>query len=490
MEYKSLRPAQVLLDSQNPRLPDGTSTDREAINRLLSEGYSQLLALARDLAERGEGNPTELPIVIRDRSRYIVLEGNRRFAALKLLRDPQLADEPTHQVAFERVKRGKQPPRSLYCVVAADRDEADPWLTLRHTGANEGIGVRGWSAEQTARHRRRMKAPVDSGTVRAIAIADELTEAYQSDTDLVQLIQRVRTARLTNIGRFFSGVTLSRMQFQIRPAAEGGSPGVWVKNTAADLHAYFTWAFEFLNDKSVDAFKNDMLRSALIDSHSEILPPAANALPDFVRITDMPYSPLDNDDISVDEEPPSDHEDENKPNRSTPAEPPVDQSAPNDPRENGDPDDADPQRKRDQKPEIALYSKVRLPNLSPNIQRLLKEARGLRIDDNYAVACVLARVILELAVSEPKVLAWSGKAETDNLSRKIKGCILKLDPNIDNPKKTRRDLVQAYLEVSNVGVTYLHQFVHNSETKADPALARRFSYIYTPLLNSINGAVG
>ena len=68
MEYKSLRPSQTLLDPQNPRLPDGTSNDREAINRLLAEGYSQLLALARDLCNRGEANPTELPIAWKDGS--------------------------------------------------------------------------------------------------------------------------------------------------------------------------------------------------------------------------------------------------------------------------------------------------------------------------------------------------------------------------------------------------------------------------------------
>ncbi|WP_143537163.1 hypothetical protein [Rhodococcoides fascians] len=94
MDHKNVRPSQVLLDPQNPRLPDGTSNDKEAINRLLEEGYSQLLALARDMADRGEGNPAELPIVIADGSKFVVLEGNRRFAALKLLKDPMLADDP------------------------------------------------------------------------------------------------------------------------------------------------------------------------------------------------------------------------------------------------------------------------------------------------------------------------------------------------------------------------------------------------------------
>ena len=223
MDYKQIRPAQALLDPENPRLPDGTSNDREAINRLLADGYSQMLALARDLVERGEGNPTELPIVMRDGSKFVVLEGNRRFATLKLLADPKLADDKAHQAAFERIKKSNgSPPKSLYCAVASDREEADPWLTLRHTGANDGVGVRVWSAEQTARHRKRMKAPVDSGTLRSIAIADELTEAYQADAALVELIKRVRTDKLTNIGRFFSGVTLTRMQFVMKQVTDAG----------------------------------------------------------------------------------------------------------------------------------------------------------------------------------------------------------------------------------------------------------------------------
>ena len=37
MEYKRLKPAQVSLDPENPRLPDGTSSDKEAINRLLGD---------------------------------------------------------------------------------------------------------------------------------------------------------------------------------------------------------------------------------------------------------------------------------------------------------------------------------------------------------------------------------------------------------------------------------------------------------------------
>ncbi|MHB8449092.1 MAG: hypothetical protein ACYDAQ_01265 [Mycobacteriales bacterium] len=494
MEYKSLRPSQTLLDPQNPRLPDGTSNDREAINRLLAEGYNQLLALARDLVDRGETNPTELPIVMKDGTKYVVLEGNRRFAALKLLGDPRLADDVSHQAAFDRVeKKGKQPPKSLYCAVAKDRAEADPWITLRHTGANDGVGVRVWSAEQNARHRRRMKAPIDSGTVRSIAIADELTEAYQADTELVDLIKKVRAERLTNVGRFFSGVTLTRMQFVMKQVSDGGSQTFWAKHTADQLRAYFVWAFKFLDNNSVDAFKNDTLRGKLLNDHSDVLPDAADSMADHRRLADQPFSPntADTDDDDRENEPADDDRDGADPTADSSSDPSSDDGkGPHGSESSGYTDSSSSGRKRDKQAERCLYSEVKLPNLSPNIQRLLREAKQLPIDENYATACVLARVILELAVSDPKVSKWSGKAESDTLANKIEGCIVKLDPLIDSSKKrSRQDLVQAHLETKEIGVTYLHQFMHNPSAKSDPHLARRFSTAFAPLLNSINEAV-
>jgi hypothetical protein len=497
VEYKRLRPSQVLLDPQNPRLPDGTSNDKEAINRLLAEGYTQLIALARDLTDRGEANPTELPIVIKDVTKYVVLEGNRRFAGLKVLANPRLADDPGHQAAFERLKkRGKQPPKTIFCAVASDRDEADHWITLRHTGANEGVGVRVWSPEQNARHRKRMKAPIDSGTLRSIAIADELTEAYQADDELVSLIKKVRSEKLTNIGRLFSGVTLTRMQFVLK-GTDDDSQTLWAKHTAAQLRDYFLWAFRFLDDKSVDAFKNDPLRGSLLNEHAEILPDPADSMSEHQRLADHPYSPTteeagdaassedgDPDGASSDTgngagQASSDSASDGQTGESSGDE--------NDP--GGDSSSGNAGRKRDQKAERSLYSTVKLSNLSPSIQRLLKEAKQLSIDDNYATACVLARVILELAVSDPKVLTWSGKKENDKLADKIRGCIYKLDPLIDSLKRTRQDLVQAHLDTKEIGVTYLHQFMHNPAAKSDPHLARRFSAEYSPLLNGINGAV-
>lgn len=150
MPYMNLRPSQVILDPDNPRLPDGTSSDREAINRLLDDGAEGLVSLAHDMAQTGQSNPAELPIAVKHGYKYLVLEGNRRFAALKSMRDPALADDEAHQRAFRRAAALGKPPETVFTLVTASREEADHWIVLRHTGENNGTGIKRWSAGQTA----------------------------------------------------------------------------------------------------------------------------------------------------------------------------------------------------------------------------------------------------------------------------------------------------------------------------------------------------
>lgn len=187
MDYKLLRPSQVLLDSQNPRLLEGTVSDRDAINRLLDEGYEALLNLARDMVERGESNPAELPIAIKEGAKYLILEGNRRFCALKLLNDPNLAADPVRRAAFRVAAAKGRVPKSIMTAIDTGRAEADHWIVLRHTGANDGVGVRRWNAAQTAEHRRRANVSVDSGTTRSMCIAAELEETYALDSTRTSL---------------------------------------------------------------------------------------------------------------------------------------------------------------------------------------------------------------------------------------------------------------------------------------------------------------
>jgi len=81
---------------------------------------------------------------------YIVVEGNRRLCALKLLRDFHLAPaqlRPQFRKLAERYK-GESIVR---CVVFSNIDDASVWIERQHSGLNGGIGRKPWDADQKAR---------------------------------------------------------------------------------------------------------------------------------------------------------------------------------------------------------------------------------------------------------------------------------------------------------------------------------------------------
>lgn len=498
MPYVNLRPSQVLLDPENPRLPEGTSSDREAINRLLNEGPEALVNLARDLAQTGQTNPTELPIAIRQGAKYLVLEGNRRFAALKLLNDPKLADSELHQQAFRRAAALGSPPKTVYTHVMASREEADRWIVLRHTGENNGRGVRRWSAGQAATHRSRANKIIDSGTARSIALADALEAAYEGDSRIAELVRQVRTEKLTNIGRFFSPDVLMRVGLSID--ADRASPNkartVWAKHSAEQLRDFFVWSMKFIADNSVDAYKNSKVRGKVLDAVSSLIPDVVDELSAPMQLggtdtaTEDPAAEAGGhrEQDAAYEEAADDHREG------------TDSSDP-EARDDGDPGKASDSpagatarpaggsRSHEAKLEKYLFQGLRLPNHNARTQRLLGEARTLELSQYAGVCCVMVRVLVELSVSSTAALALSGARENDSLREKILAMLRHLDPNIDKPMKADAELAQAYLEASELGVRYLNGFVHNPTVRPDEQLARRFSSAFRPLLVRVDKAL-
>ena len=493
MTYKYLRPSQVILDPENPRLPDGTSSDREAINQLLEEGPDALINLARDMAKTGQTNPAELPIAIQEGSKFLILEGNRRFAALKLLRDPVLAQSEEHQKAIRRAMTLGTPPKTVFTLVAASREEADHWIVLRHTGENDGRGVRRWSAGQAATHRKRANRSVDSGTVRSITMADELEEAYASDDEVIALIKKVRRGKLTNIGRFFSPDILERLHFviQLDDSNSLRERILLTRHTREQLRDFFVWAFAFISAESVDAFKNRDIRKELLLSVPEVLPRDSDAAPQAFRLAEAADpSGLDTD--TRDFDPTIDDEDgansdpsgvQTAGSHSGMGTSSIPISGPNG---QGAAITQSVSRKQEAKPEKYLLHNLRLPNHPPRIQKLLQECRSLEIEDKPSIACVMMRVIVELSVSCDEALNLSGKREGDKLREKILAMLRYLDPDIENPVKRDKELEQAYEEVSELGVQYLNGFVHSSKVLPDKHLARRFSHAFRPFLKKID----
>ena len=138
---------------------------------------AKLVALANHIVIHGL-NPADLPIVMPtgdDTRRYVVLEGNRRLVALRVLENPELLVGAVDARVLEAVRRhgrdySNTPIENIHCLVVRDEIEARPWIELRHTGQNEGAGIVPWISEEASRYRAR------SGT----------TEPYSQALDILE----------------------------------------------------------------------------------------------------------------------------------------------------------------------------------------------------------------------------------------------------------------------------------------------------------------
>ena len=118
----------------------------------------KLAELAEDIVTEGL-SPIERLLVIKDEedsNRFIVVEGNRRLAALRIMDNPAVMGglsvvealrKRLEKIAKDFDRNAVEP---LSCYEVKNRDEANKWIYLRHTGANEGRGVVEWSGLATA----------------------------------------------------------------------------------------------------------------------------------------------------------------------------------------------------------------------------------------------------------------------------------------------------------------------------------------------------
>lgn len=160
-DTKRIATANLHLDAKNPRLGRETTSraPREIIQYLFE--HDKAMEVAESIATRGYF-PNEPLLAIKEDGRYVVVEGNRRLAALKALREPGLL-EGSLQRQVERFARRITDPQSIANVpvtIAPNRRATDRQIAGRHIGTP----VLPWQAEN-----------------RASFILDKLAEGYDND---------------------------------------------------------------------------------------------------------------------------------------------------------------------------------------------------------------------------------------------------------------------------------------------------------------------
>lgn len=132
-EEKQLNVSSILLDEKNPRIPPTIEplNQRLLIDDLVT--HDKVYELAQNIVQNGYF-PVESLIVTKQDTKMVVIEGNRRLAALKLLNTPEAA--PESQVARFRAlsnRIDKTTIKRVKVVIAPDRQAAAPIIMSRHT---------------------------------------------------------------------------------------------------------------------------------------------------------------------------------------------------------------------------------------------------------------------------------------------------------------------------------------------------------------------
>lgn len=198
-----LKLANLFLDLGNPRYEE-QANQAEALNTIATAQGDKLLALLRDIIEHGL-NPSEMLIVApmeeergRGKNSYVVLEGNRRVAAMKLLRNPNILRDDKLKAKYAKLhdKHKDRVPKQIDCVVLKP-EIARLWIERKHEGELGGVGTVPWDSVQKTRFQNKNSGK-DS---KVLQLIDFMKGVAGNDEEFAAQIDKIGP---TNFERLFS----------------------------------------------------------------------------------------------------------------------------------------------------------------------------------------------------------------------------------------------------------------------------------------------
>lgn len=482
VSLKVLSWADLVLDSDNPRLDEAGASTRESVNVLLDLDSEKMINLARDISDSGMLSPFDLPGVVCEDDAYVVVEGNRRVAALKMLKAPDLIDDSRIRRRVEAIAAKGTGPDDVACSLFENRERARRWIELRHTGENEGRGLSPWDSDMANRFSREPGSQTDL----AMQLRDLMIAAYPGDTDLGRQLetifrggyatsgQRVRK-RPTTLGRL-----LDAPQIQEAFGFSVDEGNIVLIGAVPDVHIAFR---QMIFDVSEGLTTRDINKREQINEYIAQCADIKVAAPAVDDSEDAPPSESS--------EPASLSSSEDVSTAGGAAGVP-------------DPDESDqehasagspPPRPRRRMPRVErkIFEGLKLNKFALETSKTLAQAQRADIDTMPAVTGVMVRVIVELCVTEAIEKLGLNSHEGDKLHKKIRVCLLHLDSNIESAR-CDKTLEPAWINSQKssgdgLGVVLMNAFVHGIHKSSAPSEVRSLSSDYKPMLQRLNDAL-
>ncbi|MFB4280731.1 hypothetical protein ACBJ59_35960 [Nonomuraea sp. MTCD27] len=486
----------LLLDVKNPRHREVASQE-EAIRALLGHQPIKLYNLAVHIIENGL-SPIDGLVVLRQGTEYTVLEGNRRVAALKLLLKPAICPLPRYRNLFTELAKRASLPTVLRVKVVDSREEAMPWLEVRHGGELDGAGTVRWSTGQ----RTRAFAAAGTQEYKALAVLDwvfEKAEAGANET-LFQLAENIFDSKITTFGRL-----VGDPEFRAYCGFDlVGHDMHLTQSDSAVLVRLNQVLLDLAGDLTVSALKLKDQRKEYVRTLAERLGESVDSpSTDDTAASEDPKSSTDRSDEEAAKEGSTAGDSAGAGSGSNEAD-----SAGGGKAGDGSDDDGgatataegDEETSPKQKPDSKrtererarskkLFYALRLRNCGPRTRDILREAQKLDADTFRNSAAALTRMVIEFVVSQAIVDCGWTPPPRDELRQKVQTCITYLDPSgKDKRYKDIRNQVGA--PDSIIGGSTLNAFLHNPNYFPTAVELRSIADKYVDFLKELDSAIG
>ena len=458
------------LDPINPRFPDGVANQTEAIAAMLGDSKSEreIITLARSIIEEGGLDPTQMIAVANEDGHKVVIEGNRRVTALKLLNKPSLAPSDAIQTRIEKLLReGMSAPSRVKAVVYDDRSEFATFQRLRHTGENSGAGLKPWRSNEIARFTERQTGTSQIHT----ALLAWCEREYAADSQMLALTQRIRTKRLTTLKR----VLMKDIRPDLGLIFKGGK--LTVEYSASQLRPFlYQLLTDILDGKTKQnqpwsrATLNDV-RAYVQDTHKSLLPDPAHKNPAAASTAPTPVSHPNKDTTGQSKAPANNQE-------------PISKEADTPQAENLGPAPVNTSTSNDLVDR--LFSGLDFDQFGARVNAIGKQSQKISISANAEICGVLCRVVVDLACTE-FLARHDQTVKEDKVWKRVVTSLKVLDPNVTDPKKCQRqDLHEAWKAsdhgTQGLAIQRMNDFVHSILLRNAPSEVRHLNALFTPVL--------
>ncbi|WP_172119575.1 hypothetical protein [Actinomyces faecalis] len=466
------------LDLRNPRLGRPSAKDeKEAMERLLDKFGDEILHLARSIADKGL-DPLQSWAVVEENGKMVVLEGNRRLVACRLLSNPKKAPTPEWRRRFNKIRDSIETDDDYQrpgCVKFERRADARYWIQIKHHGKGKGEGTAPWGPEMVYLDQVSNggdptgwnefwywleETYVDDGEV-----SDAVQQARREQYTLMNRVYDWKVRELLRAGLNSSGkIEVKADPQKVRPFILELMSGMAGQRSSSSGRTDQPITSRTLNDRE----SAERVLSGLWDrtvGHADVSasvpsPPAPLAARDSSPASQAPAQPTGGGHGST---------------QSKPASGPSPQSR---------------QRERPRKSETHLYWGARRGAMPDRVNRLLKECQRLEIAEYPEACAILARAAVEHAVDaliEERALS----TKKSQLKDKITVVLRHLDPNLDSKSSSIPALRGTWAairtnEESGHLIKDLNDCVHSYQFTAAQDVAKRANQVLSPLITAIN----